>query len=178
MRVYNPVDISELPSGRYNLVVEIHNANNDNLLYKRLPFERVNPRAVPKADSTMYVGTFASNITDENLLNYYLDAYPIASDEELSFIRQVILKNGNMAEKQAFLYNFWYNRYEEQAEYKWREYKDWLTYVDAHFSYPRTKGYRTDRGRVYLQYGPPDYNQPFAGAYILSAISVVALQPS
>lgn len=158
VRVYNPLDISQLPSGDYNLVVEIHNRTNDNLLYKRLPFHRTKPSLVNNDEVSMYEGTFASRITDENMLNYYLDAlYPIASDEELTFIREVIKKNDNIKEKQAFLYKFWDRRHADQAEAKWNEYKGWLEYVDAHYSYPRTKGYRTDRGRVYLQYGPPDY---------------------
>lgn len=158
VRVYSPLDISQLPSGDYNLVVEIHNRNNDNLLYKRLPFHRTKPSVVNKDEPSMYLGTFASRITDENKLNYYLDAlYPIASDEELAFVREVIKKNDNIDEKQAFLYKFWDKRYGDQAEVKWDEYRGWLEYVDAHYSYPRTKGYRTDRGRVYLQYGPPDY---------------------
>ena len=29
--------------------------------------------------------------------------------------------------------------------------------MQAAFSYPRTLGIHTDRGRVYLQYGPPDF---------------------
>ena len=158
VRVYAPLDISQLPTGDYNLVVEIHNRTNDNLLYKRLPFHRTKPSLVNNDEPSMYEGTFASRITDENKLNFYLDAlYPIASDEELTFIRQVIKSNDNIKEKQAFLYKFWDRRHGEQAEMKWNEYRGWLEYVDAHYSYPRTKGYRTDRGRVYLQYGPPDY---------------------
>lgn len=35
---YASIDISELPSGNYNLVVEVHNRNNDLLLYRKLPF--------------------------------------------------------------------------------------------------------------------------------------------
>ena len=163
VRIYNPLDISRLPSGDYNLVVEIHNRNNDNLLYYRLPFHRTKPsldedKGSGSLSPELYDNTFAARINDENKLNYYLDAlYPIASDDEISFIRNVIKSNNNIKEKQAFLYNFWERRHGEQAESKWIEYRGWLEYVDAHYSYPRTPGYRTDRGRVYLQYGPPDF---------------------
>lgn len=158
VRVYNTIDIRELPTGNYNLVVEIHNNNNDNLLYQRVPFYRSNPSVQKEEEVSLYAGTFASLITDENEMNYYLDAlYPIASDEELTFIHNAITKNNNLEEKQAFFYNFWHKREPLDPAEKWREYKGWLTYVDAHYSYPRTKGYRTDRGRVYLQYGPPDF---------------------
>lgn len=34
--IYSSVDISQLPSGNYNLVVEIHDKDNENLLYKRV----------------------------------------------------------------------------------------------------------------------------------------------
>ena len=42
-------------------------------------------------------------------------------------------------------------------EVEWLKYKERIDYVQATFTYMRTPGIHTDRGRVYLQYGPPDY---------------------
>ncbi|MBO4600336.1 MAG: GWxTD domain-containing protein, partial [Bacteroidales bacterium] len=56
-------------------------------------------------------------------------------------------------------------------EGKWKAYLTNLTYVDKHFTYPLTPGYRTDMGRVYLQYGPPSFvrdEKNFVGALHLS----------
>ena len=43
------------------------------------------------------------------------------------------------------------------AEVEWLKYKERIDFVQANFSYPRTMGIHTDRGRVYLQYGAPDF---------------------
>ena len=67
------------------------------------------------------------------------------------------MKHPGLEEKQAFLYRFWQRRSAMNPEGEWLKYKERIDYVQAHFSYPRTRGIQTDRGRVYLQYGPPDF---------------------
>ena len=65
-------------------------------------------------------------------------------------------------------------------EGKWLEYQKLLQYVDEHFSYPKTPGYMTDRGRVYLQYGPPSFvrsEKNFVGALNLNAFGTVHYLP-
>lgn len=154
--VYGSLDISELPSGNYNLVVELRNSDNQLMLYKKLPFFRSNP-GVKGDEISDYATTFAGAYTDEAQLNIYLDAlYPIASEREKQVSRDMIRRPG-IEEKQAFLYRFWQVRYPLNAEVEWLKYKERIDFVQANFSYPRTLGIHTDRGRVYLQYGPPDF---------------------
>ncbi|MBQ7281014.1 MAG: GWxTD domain-containing protein [Bacteroidales bacterium] len=155
--VFATLDISTLPSGNYNLVVEVHDRQNNNLIYQRLPIYRSNPSINILDSLSPAVGTFAADITDETLLAYYLDAlYPIASEAEKDAVKSIISHPG-LEEKQAFLLRFWTVRDPLHAADRWNEYRGWLEYVDKHFSYPRMRGYKTDRGRVYLQYGPPDF---------------------
>lgn len=155
--VFAMLDITNLMSGHFNVVVEVRNKDNETLLYKRLPIYRANANKQLIANLPPASGTFASDITDEKQLNYYLDAlYPIASEAEKDAVKDMMKRNA-LEEKQAFFYKFWTDRDPLRAEDLWREYRGWLEYVDEHFSYPRTPGYRTDRGRVYLQYGPPDF---------------------
>ena len=166
--IYSEVDISKVPSGNYNLVTEIRNRKNETLLKGSVPFQRSNPQVQPDTLSAEDVATsFAGLLTDEQKLNYYIDAlYPIASETEKDIANNLIKKPG-LAEKQTFLYQFWMRRDPLDPAGKWHEYLGWLTYVDEHFSYPKTPGYRTDRGRVYLQYGPPDFirdEKNFVGA--------------
>lgn len=155
--VYSSLDISLLPSGNYNLVVEVRNRDNQLMLFKRVPIKRSNPSvAVEKIGN--FSASFAGQITDENELNYYLMAlYPIASEAEKNFGRQLAREPGKLAEKQEFFYEFWQARNPMDPAGEWRDYKNRLDYVAANFSYPRTPGYMTDRGRVYLQYGAPDF---------------------
>ncbi len=154
--VYGSLDISQLPSGSYNLVVELRNRDGQTLLIKRVPFYRSKP-GVKGPETNDYAMTFAGHITDEQQLNIYLDAlYPIASDEEQS-VAYNLIRYSTMEEKQAFLYQFWARRDAMNPESLWLKYKERVDYVQANFSYPRTPGIHTDRGRVYLQYGPPDF---------------------
>jgi GWxTD domain-containing protein len=154
--VYGSIDIADLPSGNYNLVVEQRNSDNQLLLYKKLPFFRSNPGVKGKEISD-FAATFVGAYNDEQQLDIYLEAlYPIASDYEKSVSRDLIRRPGIEA-KQAFLYRFWQDRYPLSAESEWLKYKERIDYVQAAFSYPHNPGIRTDRGRVYLQYGPPDF---------------------
>lgn len=154
--VAGTIDISQLPSGNYNLVCEVSNRAGQLMLYKKVPFIRSNPEVKGRKVSD-YALTFAGKYTDEFQLKTYLDAlYPIASDMEKTVAADLVRRPG-LEEKQAFLYNFWVKRNALAPEAEWLKYKERIDYVQEHFSYPRTRGIMTDRGRVYLQYGPPDY---------------------
>ena len=114
-------------------------------------------RNMPKSETDRAATTFAGKYTDEPQLNIYLDGlYPIASEMEKEVSRELIKRPG-LEEKQAFLYRFWTARDAMAPEAAWLQYKERIDYVQEHFSYPRTPGIHTDRGRVYLQYGPPDF---------------------
>lgn len=153
--VYGTLDITELASGNYNLVVELRNRDNQTLLVGRTPFFRSNP-GVKGAKISDFANTFAGKYNDEEELDLYLDAlYPIASEMEKQVSRELIRRPA-LEEKQAFLYRFWTER-SMAPEKEWLKYKERIDYVQANFSYPKTPGIHTDRGRIYLQYGPPDY---------------------
>ncbi|MBQ8703947.1 MAG: GWxTD domain-containing protein [Bacteroidales bacterium] len=156
MAVPGSLDISGLPSGNYNLVCEVRDRNNNLLLYSKLPFFRSNPE-VKGVEMGDYATSFAGKITDESLMNLYLDAlYPLASETEKGAVAGLVRRPG-LAEKQEFLYHFWTLRNPMSPEAEWLKYKERIDYVQAHYSYPMTRGIMTDRGRVYLTYGAPDF---------------------
>lgn len=155
--VFGTLDISKLPSGNYSLVVEARNRDNALILYHRVPFMRSNPKVEAEAVAAV-ASTFAGQINNEDLLNYYISAlYPIANPKEEATAEDLMRRSGNVTEKQTFFYQFWVSRDVLNPEGKWREYKERLDYVDQHFSYGNRKGYLTDMGRVYLQYGRPNH---------------------
>ena len=154
--VYGSLEITELPSGSYNLVVELRNRDGQSMLIKRVPFYRSNP-GVKGQDMGDYMASFAGKINDEKQLTTYIDAlYTIASEDERAVIAS-LLRYPSLSDKQAFLYSFWMRRNAMNPEGEWLKYKERVDYVQATFSYPMTPGIHTDRGRVYLQYGPPDF---------------------
>ena len=155
--IFGTIDISMLPSGNYNLVVDIRNHHNDKLLYRKVPFFRSNPNLQTKVEESPMSINFTSQLQDESQLNDYIEALaPIANEIERRDIYELILHPG-IEEKQLFLYKFWLRRDPLNAEGAWREYRQRVDYVNKNFAWINTKGIQTDRGRVYLQYGAPDY---------------------
>lgn len=157
---YSTMDISSIASGNYNLVVEVVNKNNELLLFRKFPFQRSNPSVAynPEAYRTIEYtdSNFATHITDNEKLTYYVKGlWPIANTEERRFISNC--SKISLEEKQYFMFMFWAKRNDHDPESAWEDYRQKLQLVEKEFGYGKTPGYATDRGRVYLQYGPPNH---------------------
>lgn len=157
--IFNNFNIDELPTGKYNLVIEVRGKTNNLISEKKLFFERLNPVATPDIASLEeidYSNSFAANIETEDSINESIRCLsPIATDLENSII-QMQLETLSMETKKQFFYNFWTQRYPEQAEEKWNEYLVQVKQVDVLFGTKVKRGYATDRGRIYLKYGAPN----------------------
>jgi GWxTD domain-containing protein len=169
----NEFDIYDLKSGNYFLTIEARDRENNLMAKNRIFFQRSNPRIrISKEDlAAMNINnTFAERIADLDTLSYYIACLdPIADDQELTFI--MANKNSNDIESlQKFLYKFWHDRYPADPEREWLNYLNEVTKVDLAYSTSISRGYETDRGRVYLKYGPPNaisenYNEPATYPY-------------
>ena len=154
-------NIAELPSGNYNLVVDIRNKSNESVARKKVFFQRKNPGVKTGVDpqdlaSITVENTFASRITGKDTLKEYLRSLrPVASPSEKGFLDNQ-LKLADEKLMQQFLYNFWQSRNPLAPEEGWVRYCKEVKAVNAKFGTYNYRGYETDRGRVYLQYGPPD----------------------
>ena len=153
------IDISNLPSGNYNLVIEARNQQNEQVASQKQFIQRMNPKAqVSLADlgATEINNTFAEKITNADTLREEISStYPIATGLEKAFIRES-LKKADVKTLQQFLYSFWTSRDHNNPELAYRNYKEQVYKVQVNFGTPVKKGYQTDRGRVYLEYGPPN----------------------
>lgn len=165
--------IENLPSGNYNLVVEVKNKNNELVAQKKIFFQRKNPNAkidVNDLTNILIENTFASKITGKDTIADFIRSLrPIASESEKAFLDNQ-LKLADTKLMQQFFYNFWQSRSSLAPEDAWNKYYDDVKAVNAKFGTFVYKGYETDRGRVYLQYGPPDKreehpNEPNAYPY-------------
>lgn len=152
-------NIAALPSGNYNLVVEVRNASNRLLTLRKTGFERFNPGVMMKLEDVAALdiaGTFAGRITDPDTLKDYIRSLrPISSTSEIEFAENRI-KAGDVKLMQQYFYNFWISRNQTNPEGEWIKYNIEVRKVNAEFGTQILRGYETDRGRVYLQYGPPD----------------------
>lgn len=152
-------DISKLPSGNYNLVVEVRNSQNRLLSIRTVPFERFNPGIQLKLSDISSIdvtNTFAAKITSKDtLIDYIRSLGPISTQNEREFA-DARIKDGDLKSLQQYFFNFWQTRNEHSPEGAWLLYNKQVQKVNANYGTLITKGYQTDRGRVYLQYGPPD----------------------
>ncbi|MFM2019414.1 MAG: hypothetical protein RL007_3070 [Bacteroidota bacterium] len=166
-------NISNLPSGNYNLIIEVRNSSNRLLSLRSVSFERFNPGVEIKLEDVAAIdvsNTFASKITSaDTLADYIRSLRPISTENEKEFAENQI-KAGDIKLMQQYLYNFWLTRNELNPEGAWIKYKGQVDKVNANYGTQIMRGYQTDRGRVYLQYGPPDqivpmYNEPSSYPY-------------
>ncbi len=166
-------DIRQLPSGNYNLVLEVRNKENIVVISNQLFFQRSNPDIhydISDLGALSIENTFAGKYTSEDTLKMFLRFLtPISTKLEEIFINEN-LAEADLITSQRFFLNFWMNRDELNPEAAWTYYLEQVAKVNKIYSTPSTLGYDTDRGRVYLKYGPPNiisesYNEPSAYPY-------------
>jgi GWxTD domain-containing protein len=171
--VFGEFDISKLPSGNYNLVIEAHDKNNKVIGVNKLFFQRSNPKiqlTVDDVTANKVDNSFAGRITDIDTLREYIRYLePISNFQEISF-SQSHLEKSDLLTLQKFFLMFWSQRDALDPQKAWLDYLEQVNMVNMAYTTPIYKGYKTDRGRVYLKYGPPNsisesYNEPAAYPY-------------
>lgn len=160
--ILSEFNIEPLPTGNYNLVMEVRDKENKLITQKKTFIIRVKKQKqmgyalTANNDSLRPMIHFASYINNMDTLKDYIRClWPISSESEKTFAdNQLQIKDKkNM---QNFLYSFWFNRDNVNPERAWLTYLAEVKKVNKEFGAMNKKGYETDRGRVYLQYGAPD----------------------
>jgi GWxTD domain-containing protein len=171
--VLNEYDITNLPSGNYRMIIEARNKQNEMIAFNEIFFQRSNPNiqySIEDLASIDVNSTFSSRIGSNDTIQEFINCLdPIATQLEKTFIYKQS-KTADLKTKQQFFYNFWASRDPLNPENAWREYYNQVLIVNNAYKTQINKGYETDRGRVYLQYGPPNiisesYNEPSSYPY-------------
>lgn len=148
-------DIQKLPSGNYNLVVEIKNKENKLLALKKVFFQRSNPAANEILVSSDYINSFVTTISPTELEDFIKSTSPISSQIELNFAKNQ-LSNKDPELMRQYFYNFWLTRNAANPEEEWKKYRELVKTAEKEFSTSIKKGYETDRGRIFLKHGKPN----------------------
>ena len=169
-------DITELPSGNYNLVVNIRDKENNLLASKDCFFQRSRPLTLAQdAGDLNYMKldvstTFAAEISQRDTIAEYIRClWPISSPNENTFaLNQLEMADTKLM--QQYFYDFWQKRNAQNPQLAWLNYKKEVDLVNASYTIGKKKGYMTERGRVYLVYGAPNqiskaYNEPSTYPY-------------
>ena len=166
-------NITPLPSGNYNITIEVKDKDNKVLAVQILPFQRKNKKgslAMEDLKTIDVSNTFASRFKSVDTLSDYIRSLrPISGSAEIQYSENQ-LKGKDLELMQQYFYNFWRTRNALQPEIAWEDYHTEVLKVNKEYGTFGRKGYDTDRGRVYLQYGAPDYlskydNEPSSYPY-------------
>ncbi|MBX7181281.1 MAG: GWxTD domain-containing protein [Bacteroidia bacterium] len=162
------VDIQNLGSGNYNLVIQVKNVKNEILAAKSTFFQRSNPAVKSlNSDFQEIAGNF--DYTTSNISQSFVDTftnvslladcikslYPISTNMEQLFQRNQ-LNLGNLELMKHYMLAFWESRDKQNPDKAWADYFERVRVVVKNYSTQIQRGYDTDRGRVYLQYGAPN----------------------
>lgn len=152
------MDISDLGTGNYDLVIEARDRENQLINKKKLFFVRNNPQhyEVDELADVEIQLTFVANIDDKDTLVEYINSTrPISNDLERRILDDGI-ENMELAMLKRYFYTFWHNRNSEDPSIAWQDYHAAVKQVNKFYSTRIKKGYESDRGYVHLKYGAPN----------------------
>jgi GWxTD domain-containing protein len=156
--ILRELSIAELPTGNYELAIEVRNAQNELLTDKKLYFQRSNPRFTPQDSSSTakkIKKDFIDELPKDSLKECLRSLWALSTTTDWQAIKNVI-KTDSVPLMRQTLFNFWATQNPSQPEEAFKAYMQNVKAVNKEFSMYGVKGYMTDRGRVYLKYGPPN----------------------
>ncbi len=175
--------IVEIPSGNYYLGIEVRDKANNLLALNHVLFQRSKPFEktlnIDELSTIKIENTFVMNFTDKDTLADYISSlYPISAQFEAN-VEENQIQYRKLESMQQFFYYFWTSHSPKNPEQGWMDYKAEVDKVNSSFKCLNKKGYETDRGRVYLQYGPPNeiykrYSEPGAFPYEIWHYNTIA----
>lgn len=168
------IDITQLPSGNYNLMLEIRNKDKVLLASKVMPFQRSNPY-LNLSQETIATGEvslsdeFVGKLSADELV-YALKAIFMHVDKEDGDHIKQITSAKNVTAMQLYLLSYWAKQNKANPGAAYEEYMQVARRVDEQFDNGFGYGFETDRGYIFLKYGPPnntvfEENEPSAPPY-------------
>jgi GWxTD domain-containing protein len=153
--VLGKLDIGQLAAGEYIFKIEIKDKSNQLVATRERHFFRKTDQDNGAPEGQAIDFTFVQQFQDSlELMEHIRSLTPIAQGNEKNIIIDV-LPAYSLKQMQGFMYQFWYKRNPISPELAWTEYKREVLACNKEFGTAIKKGWETDRGRVYLQYGKP-----------------------
>lgn len=160
--ILGQIDISELPTGNFLLVVEAINSKGESVIKHENFFYRRNKNFEVLAGSfedRSISGSWVDMIGNLDSIVKFVDfLYPISSEGEQS-LQESLLQEGSESKLKKYFYAFWQERKPLAPQEAWQAYHREVRIANKLFSSGLSQGYKSDRGRVYLMYGKPSLEE-------------------
>jgi len=151
------VPIENLPSGDYNLMLNLINKENDTIFTEALFFQRRNDIVAQTInyEDLEIDPSFREDITYDSLPYFLGSLMPISEPYDYENIRKM-LKLRDTASMENYFFSYWYETAPEDPYGEWLKYKKQVYYTEKLFGTLIKHGWETDRGRIHLKYGSPN----------------------
>lgn len=166
-----PISLKNVGPGNYSVVMEVRNKKDSLITSTERVFQRGGRVNMAVVEDLSNVGTdFMALVQSEDSLREYIRCLnPISPRLEQDFAHNV-LKGGDKEMMKRYIVSFWMRRDPANPQAAWLKYKAQVDLAQSLFGTQYLRAYQTDRGRVFLQYGPPNIrserpNEPFAYPY-------------
>jgi GWxTD domain-containing protein len=164
-------DIAGLLSGNYYLRMVAENRHHETVATQSLYFQRLNIHPEIAQDtsvkSTPLEDTSIENVKVLNLKKTFIARYTLAqvrgilkmllpfSDPDGTRTIKGFLKKPDELYMRYYIYNYFAAINKDDPDKAWKEFASKITEVNKKFTAGGSPGYETERGFIYLRYGPP-----------------------
>jgi len=151
---YGFVNISKLPAGIYNLVLQI--VQNDKVVTaKTKEFIMYREDIVAQQQGNEFGSSVFAFMDSTGVAKEYEYIFYLLSKEE----REIYNNVNQLEQKRQYLFDFWHRKNPKipvKSNPLRIEYLRRIDYANSNFRAYKKEGWRTDRGRVYIVYGKPN----------------------
>lgn len=151
------IDISRLASSTYKLTVSLIDGAKTDWLSRSVVFVQSNPEMDEVLKEKLLSGevdNFFDGIDEEKLL-YSLRALAMKLGGDDQQTVNNLIRKEDYASMRDFLFRYWINEDPIQPERAYKEFMRLIDAIDQKFYSAFRHGFETDRGMIYLRYGPP-----------------------
>lgn len=156
--MFGSFDLSDLPSGVYNLRVTILSSKQEIVGQIIRPFLNYNTKAdiSQVQDYNVYLQNSFVNDMDSATVDYSLQAIMPVVNPKLTATLEDIIENGSLESQKYFLHRYYFRKYKKGAEEAYHSYMKVAKVLDDNYYDGVGHGFLTDRGYIYLRYGRPN----------------------
>ena len=151
--VINVIDIKNLPTGNY--ILSVINSKDKIEINSDFEFYRVN-EVISNFEKKNKIldPNFHKSLTSDSLVFFSKSLMPIMYNEDQKILLK-LLKEKDTSKIRNFIESFWSSTASINPYEEWLKYKNQVVLIEKLYKTQNVHGYETERGRVYLKYGPP-----------------------